>query len=239
MNIPSSPTWFRALLAAAVLSTAGCQQAPVEIPEPATASPLPALPAPPADAVPFKVNTEESDLRVIVYRGGPLAKFGHNHVLRAGDLRGDVYLAREFARSTFNLAFSPENFIVDPADARAEEGPDFSVQPSPEAVAGTRANLLGPKVLDAARFPRITLRATAIQGSETHSVITARVGLHGVERDVSFPASLERDGDRLLASGTLLLRTPDFGIPSFTVMGGGLKVMEEVTIKFKLVAERE
>lgn len=242
MNTPGSPArLFRTLIAAALLCAAGCQQTPIQAPEPAPGASVPALPAlplPPADAERFRVNAMESDLRVIVYRGGPLAKFGHNHVLRAGDLRGDIRLAPEFARSTFSLEFSPAAFIVDPPDARAGEGPDFAAQPSPEAITGTRTNLLGPKVLDAERFPIITLRAAAVQGSQSNPILTTRVALHGVERDVSFPATLEHDGKRLVANGTLLINTTDFGIPAFTVMGGGLKVMEEVKIKFRVVAER-
>lgn len=120
-----------------------------------------------------------------------------------------------------------------------DEGPEFEVQPSPQAIEDTRANLLGPRVLDAERFPEITLRSAAIRGRLPHLIVTARVGLHGVERDLSFPVELEHDGARLVAKGTLLLSTPDFGIPSFTVMGGGLKVQEAVKIRFLLVATRE
>lgn len=235
MFSPSSPIPFRSALLAVALAAAGCQQAPVEVAEPA-AAPRPELPAPPADGVRFRIDPAASDLRVIVYRGGPLAQFGHNHVLRAGDLRGEIRLSAEPARSTFSLEFSPAALIVDPMDARMAEGPEFEVQPSPQAIEGTRANLLGPRVLDAERFPAITLRAAAIQGSLPHPIVTARVGLHGVERDLSFPIDLEHDAARLVARGTLLLHTPDFGIPSFTVMGGGLKVMEDVKIKFRVVA---
>ena len=241
MGTASSPLRGAILFSVAIfLAFPACQRTPVETPEPAAAAPQPALPAlPPAGAVRFRVNAEESDLRVIVYRGGPLAQFGHNHVLRAGDLRGDVYLAPEFSRSAFSLEFSPAAFIVDPQDARVDEGPDFATQPSQQAIEGTRANLLGPKVLNAARFPAITLRSVAFAGSAEHPVVTARVGLHGVERDLGFPVSIEPDTDRLVANGTLLLSTPDYGIPSFTVMGGGLKVMEEVKIKFRIVAVKE
>lgn len=237
MPSASSPIPFCRALFAVVLCIAGCQQTPVGTRAPVT-EPHRELPAPPAESVRFRIDPAASDLRVIVYRGGPLARFGHNHVLLAGDLRGEVHLAPVPARSTFSLEFSPGAFIIDPLDARMEEGPEFDVQPSPEAIEGTRANLLGPRVLDAERFPGITMRSAGIQGSLPHPIVTARIGLHGVERDISFPIELEHDGERLVVRGTLLLSTPDFGISAFTVMGGGLKVQEEVKIKFLLVAER-
>jgi hypothetical protein len=185
------------------------------------------------------VDTRESDLRIVVYRGGPLAKFGHNHVLRAGDLKGEVHLAPEFHRSAFQLEFSAAALIVDPEDARLDEGPEFAGALSPEAIEGTRENLLGPRVLDAARFPAITLRSVSIAGSEALPIITVRVGLHGVERDLSFQGALERDADRLVVSGALLLHTPDFGIEPFTAMGGGLRVEEQLKIRFRVVAVRQ
>jgi hypothetical protein len=238
MLTPSSPITGRSALLALALAAAGCQQAPVEIVERA-AVPRSGLPAPAADALRFRIDPAASDLRVIVYRGGPLAQFGHNHVLVAGDLRGDVRVSPAPAQSTFSLEFSPAAFIVDPIDARMEEGPEFDVQPSPKAIERTRANLLGPRVLDAERFPAITMRSAAIQGTAPRYIVTARVGLRGIERDLSFPIDLEHDGARLVAKGVLLLNTPDFGIPPFAVMGGGLKVMEEVKIRFLLVAENE
>jgi hypothetical protein len=243
MYPPSSPIALRTALIAMALAAA-CQQTPVETrapveTRPPAVAPRSALPSPPVDGARFRIDPAASDLRVIVYRGGPLAQFGHNHVLVAGDLRGDVQLAPVPARSTFSLEFSPAAFIIDPVEARLEEGPDFEAQPSAEAIEGTRANLLGPRVLDAERFPEITMRSAGIQGTLPHPIVTVRIGLHGVERDVSFPIDLEHDGDRLVAKGTLLLSTPDFGIPSFTVMGGGLKVQEEVKIKFLLVAARD
>jgi hypothetical protein len=235
---PASSRSCRAALLCALIAvlTGACQRTPVEAPK--RAAPAAAIPAPATEGVPHAVNPETSELRILVYRGGPLARFGHNHVLRAGDLRGTVYLAPEFHRSAFALDFSAEALIVDPADARADEGPDFATAPSAQAIEGTRANLLGPRVLDAARFPRITLHSVALQGSDTHPVVTTRVGLHGVERELSFPVAVERSRDQIVAEGTLLLSTPDFGIPSFSVMGGGLRVQEEVKIRFRIVAVR-
>lgn len=227
------------LVAALALSAGGCRGGAVQSSAAAPAALPPLAEMPPAGSTRFQVDARESDLRVVVYRGGPLAKFGHNHVLRAGDLKGEVYLAPDFHRSAFLLEFSAAGLIVDPADARLDEGPDFATAPSPQAIEGTRANLLGPRVLDAANYPAITLRSVSIAGSEANPVVTVRVGLHGVERELSFPGALERDGDRLIASGSLLLHTPDFGIARFTAMGGGLRVEEQLKIRFRVVAVKE
>jgi polyisoprenoid-binding protein YceI len=220
-----------------VLFAAACQRAPVEAPPAETPATLPSYPPP--DAVRFVVDPARSELRILVYRGGPLAEFGHNHVVRAGDLRGDLHLAEDFPRSAFAIEFSPAALEVDPPEARRDEGPDFATELSRQAVEGTRTNMLGARVLDVASFPAITLRSVAIQGPASHPVVTVRVGLHGVPRDLSFPVAIERGEQDLVATGTLLLSTPDFGIPSFTAMGGALKVQEELKIKFRIVALKQ
>jgi hypothetical protein len=37
----------------------------------------------------FRIDAARSELRILVYRAGPLARLGHNHVLRVRDLQGE------------------------------------------------------------------------------------------------------------------------------------------------------
>ena len=75
-------------------------------PRPA-ASPAPAPPSsrlqslPPSGAYP--VDSQNSELRVLVYRAGPLANFGHNHVLVNRGVSGVVQVGATLAESSFSL----------------------------------------------------------------------------------------------------------------------------------------
>ena len=76
---------FVALLAA-------CQTAPTStggVPA-STLTALPPLPVPGAEH--YVVQAGLSDVRLLVYRAGALASFGHDHVIQAKDITGDVYL---------------------------------------------------------------------------------------------------------------------------------------------------
>jgi hypothetical protein len=232
----------RATLFLVVAMLAGCRMAPPadRVATPAPAAPVTApLPAPTRDGVRYIVDAAASDVRILVYRGGPLAKVGHNHVLRVRDLRGEVILAEPIHRSRFALSFPVAALEVDPPDARADEGPEFAAPPSPQAIAATRGNLLGPAVLDAGRYPEITLRSVSLTGPPWGPHVTVRVALHGIERDIAVPVALQRDGHVLSITAFLTLRTADFGITPFTVLGGGLRVENAMDIRARIIARRE
>lgn len=231
-------TWRGLVLMAALTAMAGCAgvaarhagKAPV-------LAPLPPLVT--AGATHYVIRPELSDLRFLVYRAGPLASFGHNHVVRAHGIHGDVYLNRDFARSGFVFTLPVADFSVDAPADRAVEGADFAPQPSAAAVAGTLKNMLGPGALDAAHYPEIQVRSMALTGPEWGPEVTVRIRLHGVERQLTVPIALVQCGNQLTAIGSFELRQSDFGIAPFSILGGGLQVADTVKVRFRIVAERE
>jgi len=224
---------------------AGCRPAVrQEVPAPAPAAesavaalaPLPSLPAP--NSTHYVVDGKASDVRILAFRGGPLAKVGHNHVIRVHDLTGDVYIAPDFHESGFALAFPVAKLQVDPADGRADEGADFAVMPSPQAIDGTYRNMTGPALLDAQQFPMITLRSVTLIGPVWGPEATVRVTLHGVAQDLHVPLAITRGDKELFIIGMFTLKTSDFGMTPFSVLGGGLQVLDEVKVRFSIVAHK-
>lgn len=215
-----------------------------QTPQPAAKPPSietlpPAPPLPVAGSTHYRITAQRSTLRILVYRGGPLAQFGHNHVIAAHDIEGEVYLNPRFHDSGFRFRIPVAGFEVDPPAARQEEGKDFATRPSPEAIAGTRKNMLGPKVLDAEHYPEITVRSIAVNGPEWAPDITVRITLHGVSRDLVIPVALWREGNRIKVTGTTRLKLTDFGMTPFSVMGGGLRVKDGVKVRFHIVAVKD
>lgn len=226
-----------ALLAFLLLVSAGCQT-----PAPSTQQPSAQQPSAPAPELPvqgashFRIAAGESALRILVYRGGPLAEFGHNHVVAARQLEGDVYVTPDIHNAGFRIRIPVQGFVVDPPAARRDEGEEFSSQPSDQAIAGTRKNMLGPGVLDAEHYPEIVIRSLAITGPEWAPEVTVRITLHGVSRDLAVPVAVNRRDGRISVTGTLELQQTDFGMIPFSVMGGGLVVQDRLKIRFRIVA---
>lgn len=222
---------FVALLAA-------CQTAPTStggVPASALTA-LPPLPVPGAEH--YMVQAGLSDVRFLVYRAGALASFGHDHVIQAKDIHGDVYLTQDFQASGFSLTLPVAGFVVDDPAARSVEGPDFAKQPSAAAIDGTRKNMLGPDVLDATRYPEVHIRSVKLLGPDWGPDATVRIELHGVARDVSVSIAVQRGGDSLSVNGAFDLKQSDFGITPFSALGGGLQVADTLRVRFHLVAQK-
>ena len=189
----------------------------------------------------YRIDGAESELRVLVYRAGSLARFGHNHVMINRALRGSVNMAETPGESGFSLNVPAAAFVVDDAQARAEEGADFAAEVPDDAKAGTLQNMLGAAVLDAAEFPQIAVRSLAISKTQDATdtgalTATLAVSIAGHEARIDAPFTLQSDPQRISAAGTVQLRQTDLGMTPYSLMLGALQVQDMITIKFKMVA---
>jgi hypothetical protein len=217
----------------------------------------PETPAAPIDqgsvGTTYRVDETQSELRILVYRAGPLARLGHNHVMVNRRLRGTVNLAGAAGAagpSSFWLSVPSAAFDVDDAQARAEEGADFAAAVPDDAKSGTLQNMLSAAVLDAAEFPAITVRSVAVaspRGAEgpgaagaaeaTRTVVASvTIGVAGHESTIDVPFALRMESGRLSATGMLELRQSALGLTPYSLMLGALQVQDQMTVKFKIVA---
>lgn len=202
---------------------------------PGVAPPLPERSVP--GATRYEVVPEDTQVYARVYRGGRLEKLGHNHVVLFHDVRGYVYLADEPGQSLFDLAVAVADAEIDPPDLRAEQGEGFESELSEQARARTRQNMLKESLLDAAAYPYVILSSTSMEGSFDNPRVTMAVTIKNATRSVTIPVQLERDGDRLAASGGFELLQSDYGIEPFSALGGALKVEDRVELVFTIAAK--
>jgi hypothetical protein len=205
----------------------------------------------------YRVDEAQSELRVLVYRAGPLARLGHNHVVVNRNLRGAVNLAGVAGAPAFWLSVPSAEFTVDEPLARAEEGADFAAAVPDDARSGTLQNMLSAAVLDAAEFPAITVKSVAVaspQGAEDPGaagatgatgataatrtmVASVTIGVAGHESTIDVPFALQMESGRVSATGTLELRQSALGLTPYSLMLGALQVQDSMTVKFKIVAQ--
>jgi len=220
-----------------LLLLAGCQELPPAGESAVVAAAVDAKINVPSEAPRFLVDPESSEVRVLVYRAGPLARFGHNHVV-SGRVRGEIRAGQRAADSGFRLEIPVESFIVDASAARAEEGEAFAAEVSEEARRGTRDNLLGKDVLDAARRPTIQISSIALSGPRWNPLVLARASVRGVTRDLQFRAAVVEQGDSLTVVASFRIRQSDFDLTPYTTLGGGLQVGDAIDIRLHLIARR-
>jgi hypothetical protein len=223
---------WRCLLGAALLA-AGCAQVPPPAPPEAARPEAPDLDAAyyrdaaERGAKIYRVEPGDSLLVVRVYRGGRLAKLGHDHAVSSREPRGFI----DADKGRADLYVAVESLAVDDAAQRAAAG--FESHPSESDIAGTRSNML-EKVLEAERFPFVVLRVRAVE----QDAVQAELSLHGVTRPLRIPAKVEQGAERIGVSGSFAINQTDFGIEPFSVFGGALAVQDRIDLSFTIRATR-
>ena len=236
---------FLAVLMVTVLAVglAGCPTRPnAPYPPPGTQRRVPGQtpPGPPAQAHegrPYDVVSEESLLTLLVFRGGPLAKAGHNHVIASHTLRGTLYVPADLTRTTFEVHFGVAELTVDEASLRAKENEaDFPPNVPDSAKDGTRKNMLGSALLDSEHYPDIDLRSSGIEQSGSQWLAHVQVTVRGHESTVTVPVHYEAHGGQVAVSGEFPLKQTDLGLTPFSAMLGALQVVDEMKVSFHIVA---
>ncbi len=181
-----------------------------------------------------RIDTAASELRILVYRAGPLAALGHNHVIVSRGLSGSVRVGRSPAESSFSLVVPAASWVVDDPEARRAEGADFPEDVPEEAKGATLRNMLSDALLDAAAHPMITIDSERIRQVDGVWRVRALVAVAGRESPIDVPFDLQITAAGITASGTVTLRQSELGLAPFSVMLGALRVRDEITVKFRL-----
>lgn len=185
--------------------------------------------AAPAAEVAYDVDAARSSVVIQVGRSGVFSFAGHTHTVTAPAVRGRVVAVDgDVARSTVRLSFDTARLTV------LERGEPAGDAPKVQAA------MLGPKVLDAARFPEITFESTAVAGTQSapgafQLTVRGSLTLHGVTRAVALPLAVEVSARELKATGRLTIRQSDYGIEPVSV-AGVVKVKNELAIEYTIVA---
>lgn len=143
--------------------------------------------------------------------------FAHDHVITA-----------PIASQTLDAKAMTVHITVGAKQMRVAD-PDVSDKDRAEI----QATMLGPKVLDAEKYPEIRFQSSRVEqtGAQRYRV-TGKLELHGVSRELSF----EVHGGPDRYQGKTKLKQRDFGIEPVSIAGGTVKVKDEVDVEFDVHA---
>lgn len=222
MNPGRLPRIFCALILAALCTAAGAAAA-----------------GPDETAGDYRILGDESELRILVFSAGALGALGHNHVISSHALDGNVHVGPSPADSRFELSLPVASLVVDEPEARAAAGPAFEGEVGEEDRQGTRGNMLGDKLLDAARYPEVRILSASISGEFPRMTVHAQVEIKGSSHEVLLPASVAFYGDRLVAIGRAKVAHAELGLKPFSAALGTLRVADEIAFRYRIVARKE
>jgi polyisoprenoid-binding protein YceI len=219
-----------------LLGLAACQTSPPAAEIPTAPTQTPGSTVIPAGAKTYSVVPEESLLQILVYRGGAMARLGHNHVITSHRLAGAVYVLDDPTQMRFDVRFPVNELTVDEPAMREIAGPDFPPNVPQSARDGTRTNLLSEALLDGAKYPEIRLRATDVVATAEGYDVGVEIALKDQVRTVRVPVTLEREEGVLKASGEFPLKQSELGLKPFSVAMGTLIVLDDMKVRFELSA---
>jgi polyisoprenoid-binding protein YceI len=170
-----------------------------------------------------------------VYRAGPLANLGHNHVIVSRAVTGLVQVGSSIAASSFSIQVPLDSFVVDDAQVRREEGSDFPGDIPEDAKSGTRRNMLSPAMLNAAEFSEITVKSVTLSGTLDTLSAALTINVAGREATISAPFTLQGDAHSFTAAGSMELRQTALGLTPYSLLHGALQVQDAMQLKFSVV----
>jgi polyisoprenoid-binding protein YceI len=228
-----------AALAMMALSLTACRSPPAGTPAPQPPAAAPAVSAlTPPVGTQYVLDASQSQVLVLVYRDGAMARLGHNHVIAIHQLSGSISLAPDSKQSSFRMDFPVAEMSVDEPGLRAAEGEEFQTTLDEAAIAGTRDHMLGESLLDARQYPQIRLRSGLIRADADSLMADTAISLRAATAHAQIPIHLRIAGDDLIATGEFDLTHAQLGLTPYSVGLGALRVAERIHIKFRLIAHR-
>jgi len=176
----------------------------------------------------FVLDASRCSVAIRTGRGGLFSFAGHEHVIMASGIRGEI-----LADGT-SIASSSVSVTIDATSLRVQaEG-----EPA-EDVPKVQAKMTGPELLDVTRFPEIVFRSAGVSGKAAGAgsfdlLVSGDLSLHGFTRQRAFQVHVEVSGDALTATGRCTLRQSAFGLEPISV-GGVVKVKDDVVVDYKFV----
>jgi polyisoprenoid-binding protein YceI len=181
----------------------------------------------------YSIDGMRSKVQINVYKEGVFKAFGHDHLVAAKELSGQVQFDPEkIDQSAVRLKIPTKSItVIDPGESEKDRQ-------------DVQATMEGEKVLDVAKFPEITFASSSVTAARKtpagwEVTLSGKLKLHGVEKPVNFPLRVNAEANELRGEGEVSILQTDYGITPVRVGGGSVKVKDKLKITFNIVAAKD
>ena len=179
----------------------------------------------------YKIVASESSFWVFVPKTGLLSGLAHDHEIGVKSFTGKIVVPEAGAiGGSLELDIDAQSLAV--LDKKPSEDDKKKIY-----------NSMHNEVLESAKHPKISFKSASVSnlkhiGGENYSfTLNGDLTLHGMTKRIAFPVSLTINAAQLRAEGKYTLRQTDFGIKPYSAAGGTIKVKNEITVNFNIVAK--
>lgn len=183
-----------------------------------------------------EVDQDSSLVQIRVYKEGRLSVFGDNHIISTSDLSGDLKLDRQsIEQSKISIEIPTRSLVVNDPRLRAAAEPEFNSRVSAFNQRITRKSMLGSRVLDAEKYPKIAITVEKIP-QNLDGIGELEVELRGTKQKEQARMAVNLTGNRFTATGRVLLSQKRYGIRPFSILFGGIRVRNVLRLDFEITA---
>ena len=177
----------------------------------------------------YTIDARGSRVMIRAFASGLLSAMGHNPVIAARDVSGEIKLVPQTLEVTeLRLRIATASLTVQN---------DMSDKDRREI-----ERTMWEEVLEVARYPEILIVSSKVTVEKAagpiRAVLDGDLTVRGVTRPQRVAAQVFQMGDTLRAQGEFEIRQTDFGITPVSVAGGALKLKDELTCAFDLLARK-
>jgi hypothetical protein len=190
----------------------------------------------PDGATSFQLDAQASQIWLFLHADGPMSKIGHAHVITTHGLQGSIWLHPQTERSGCEFELPVATLVVDDAQERVAAGGEYAEPLDEEARTGTREHMLGNRQLDAAQYPKLSLRCQRVTVAPDHVTVELTVTVRDHTTQLSVPVTWQRTGNTLQANGEFSFTQTSVGLEPYSLLFGALRVSDEIQARFRLVA---
>lgn len=178
----------------------------------------------------YTIHPEKSTFTVYAFRGGLFGRFGHDHTIAIRDFSGTISMADGAPETT--------SLVITVQAASFEVMDDIKEDERQEITQNMNTN-----VLEVDRYPEIVYQSDAVTvdkmaGGVYDATMIGSLNLHGVHRPEILTARVTIENNLVRATGEFMIKQKDYGIKPVSVLGGTIKVKNELKFTFDIVAER-
>jgi polyisoprenoid-binding protein YceI len=177
----------------------------------------------------YTIDPASSRVTIHVDKSGLLSFAGHAHEISAPVAEG---------RASFDPANLTKAVLHIEFDARALRV-DGAHEPAGD-LADVQRTMESGRVLDVARFPRMTFTSTAVtlidrSADHLRVNVTGDLTIRGTTRPERAEIAVDLTSDGFSATGALRFKQTEFGIQPVTAGAGTVRVKDEITMDFTFV----
>jgi polyisoprenoid-binding protein YceI len=187
----------------------------------------------------YRIDAARSTLVVMVFKAGMGSGLAHDHVVRASEFSGKLRIdPASPAESSIAVTVRAASLVPDEPTVREK----FKVakQLSESDRKKVKKTMDGEEQLSVVKFPEITFVSKRIDAEGMGKVkVSGVLTLHGVSREVSFPAAVSVADGTFHGRGTLEFKQSEFGIKPYSALFGTIRNQDTVRLNFDLVAVAE